>query len=92
MLSHFESFISESQHGFLRGKSCFSNLLHCFNKIDEILFNGDEVDIIYLDFQKAFDSVPHRRLLNKLKMYGITGKTLEVISDFLSGRTFKVQV
>ena len=48
--------------------------------------------IYYLDFQKAFDSVPHHRLMVKLRNYGITDKTLDVISDFLSGRSFTVKV
>ena len=64
------------------------NLLNCFEKVDELLEKNDNVDIIYLDFQKAFDSVPHKRLMHKLKMYGITGKTLAIISDFLKDRTF----
>ena len=49
------------------------------------------MDIIYLDFQKDFDSVPHKRLLHKLKMYGITGKTLAIKSVFLKDRTFCVR-
>ena len=58
ILKHFEPFIDAAQHGFLSGKSCLSNLLNCFEKVDELLANNYEVDIIYLDFQKAFDSVP----------------------------------
>ena len=92
ILEHFEPYISDTQHGFLKGKSCLSNLLNCFDKIDDILCNGDDVDILYLDFQKAFDTVPHHRLLYKLEMYGISGQTLRVISDFLSNRTFQVRV
>ena len=48
--------------------------------------------MFYMDFQKAFDTVPHGRLLVKLKGYGIKGKTLSVISDFLSDRSFCVNV
>ena len=44
------------------------------------------VDIVYLDFQKAFDKVPHRRLLGKLKSYGIDGKLLKWLEDWLSER------
>ena len=50
------------------------------------------MDILYLYFQKAFDSVPHRRLLNKLEGYGITGAVLESIKDFLANRTFQVKI
>ena len=78
VMDHFEPYVSKTQHGFLSGKSCLSNLLHCFDKIDDILGNGDDVDILYLDFQKAFDTVPHHRLLHKLKMYGISGSTLYI--------------
>ena len=84
--------VHASQHGFLSGKSCLSNLLNCFDKIDVLLANGDAIDILYLDFQKAFDIVPHKLLIYKLRMYGVKGKTLEVISDFLTNRTFRVRV
>ena len=92
VLKHFEPFIHSSQHGFLNGKSCLSNLLNCFDKIDELLANDTDIDILYLDFQKAFDTVPHKLLIYKLEMYGIKGKTLKVISDFLSDRTFRVRI
>jgi len=57
-----------------------------------IIENKDPIDIIYLDFRKAFDSVPHERLLTKLKTYGITRNVLEWIRMFLSGRTQRVKV
>ena len=69
-----------------------SNLLESLDTINDMLAEGHNVDIFYLDFQKAFDSVPHHRLLVKLQNLGITGKTLSVISDFLSDRTFSVKV
>ena len=50
------------------------------------------IDVIYLDFKKAFDTVPHQRLLRKLKVYDVTGKFLEWIRDFLSGRRQRVIV
>ena len=46
----------------------------------------ENVDVIYLDFKKAFDSVPHKRLIGVLRQYGVTGRTLNRITDFLSGR------
>ena len=92
VMDHFIPFVSDAQHGFLKGKSCLSNLFECFDKIDEIVNGGGDVDILYLDFQKAFDTVPHGRLIHKLKSYGITGKTLDIIEDFLSSRTFRVKV
>ena len=50
------------------------------------------MDILYLDFQKAFDSVPHRRLLKKLEGFVITDAVLESIKDFLANRTFQVKI
>ena len=55
--------MSEHQHGFCAGKSCLTNLLETLEKITELIDHGQPVDILFLDYQKAFDSVPHRRLL-----------------------------
>ena len=92
ILEHVSENISRMQHGFMIGRSCLSNLLESFDIINDFLSEGETVDIFYLDFQKAFDSVPHYRLLMKLKSFGINNKTLDTISDFLSGRTFRVKV
>ena len=54
--------------------------------------NGDVVDSIYLDFSKAFDTVPHRRMLGKLEAYGIRGNSLRWIKGFLYDRTQEVVV
>ena len=53
---------SESQHGFLKGKSCVTQLLEYLEDITEAMDNGKDVDVIYLDFCKAFDKIPHGRL------------------------------
>ena len=50
------------------------------------------MDVIYLDFQKAFDKVPHRRLLNKLSAHGVNGKILAWIEDWLTGRRQRVGI
>ena len=92
ILEHVSENISRLQHGFMKGRSCLSNLLESFDIINDFLSEGETVDIFYLDFQKAFDSVPHYRLLVKLKSFGINNKILDTISDFLSGRTFRVKV
>ena len=52
--------------------------------ITQALSNGNGVDIIYLDFQKAFDKVPHKRLLKKLHDYGIRGQVYEWVKEFLN--------
>ena len=82
--------IIPQQHGFVNNKSCFSNMLETIESIFQILGEASTVGIFYFDFAKAFDRVPHYRHLSKLEMYGICGKTLEVIRNFLSKRTMNV--
>ena len=89
---HVLAYLSKVQHGFVAKRSCLSNLLEAVDLINDMLANGENVDIFYLDFQKAFDTVPHYRLIEKLKSFGIVNKTLDMVSDFLSNRTFKVSV
>ena len=92
ILGQFTKNVSRNQHGFLPKRSCISNLLDCIDTVTKCIDQGHSVDILYMDFQKAFDSVPHRRLLKKMKAYGITGKTWESIKDFLADRTFQVKI
>ena len=84
--------VSQHQHGFVKGKSCLTNLLETMDCVIDLLDEGVPVDIFYFDFKKAFDRVPHNRLILKLKCLGISGKVLNVIKDFLTGRTFRVSV
>ena len=77
---------SNAQHGFIKGKSCVIQLLEFMEEITQAIDTGDEVDIIYLDFCKAFDKVPHRRLLQKLYAYGIRGKVHSWVQEFLTDR------
>ena len=65
--------LSVAQHGFRRKRSCESQLILVINELAKSLNNGDQIDVILLDFQKAFDKVPHEKLLIKLQQYGITG-------------------
>ncbi|KAL8594440.1 hypothetical protein ACOMHN_018148 [Nucella lapillus] len=84
--------ISRQQHGFVQGRSCVTQLLDVMDAWTEILDAGGSVDIIYMDFMKAFDSVPHRRLLMKLAAYGIQGKVLDWTRAFLTDRQQSVVV
>ena len=84
--------ISEHQHGFVRQKSCQTNLLEALEDWTRCLDGGSGLDIVYLDFQKAFDTVPHRRLERKLSAYGIRGKVLDWVSDFLRDRHQQVVI
>ena len=92
ILFFVESKISPDQHGFVKGKSCLSNLLETMDSVMELMEEGIPVDILFFDFKKAFDRVPHNRLILKLQCLGIDGKVLDVIKDFLIGRTFRVSV
>ena len=74
--------ITSYQHGFLPCKSCVTQLLKAVEKWSESLDNGNSVNVLYLDFKKAFDSVSHARLLMKLSAYGFRGKLLEWIKTF----------
>ena len=63
--------LNPSQHVFPNARSCLTNMLCFLEVITKWLDEGSPVDSIYLDFQKAFDKVPHQRLLLKLKAHGI---------------------
>ena len=69
-----------------------SQLLEFLEDITQAIDNGEDVDVVYLDFCKAFDKVPHKRLLKKLHGYGIRGKILNWIKEFLSAREQRVIV
>ena len=68
------SVITHGQHGFVSKKSCFTNLLETFEDWTLAVDLGYGIDVIYLDYSKAFDSVPHLRLIEKLAGYGFSGK------------------
>jgi hypothetical protein len=94
IVEHLEKWklILESQHGFRRGKSCLTNLLEFLENVTKIVDEGHPVDIIYLDFSKAFDKVPHARLSTKLQAHGITGKIRRWIEHWLADRKQRVVV
>ena len=82
--------IKLSQHGFLKGFSCLTNLLSFYSEVFEAVDNGKAYDTVYLDFSKAFDRVPHERLLKKVEAHGIGGEVLGWISEWLKGRKQRV--
>jgi ribonucleases P/MRP protein subunit RPP40 len=92
IIEHLDKFslVNDSQHGFTVGRSCLSNLLEYMEEVTKILDSGDAVDVIYLDFAKAFDKVPHQRLFKKLASHGIGGKVNIWIKNWLTGRRQKV--
>ena len=92
ILSYVLGKITNKQHGFMRGKSCLSNLLETLDKANEYIAEGNCVDILYFDFSKAFDTVSHYRLLIKLEAMGFSVNMLNIIKDFLSDRVMNVKV
>lgn len=84
--------LSAQQHGFVPGRSCITQMLEVLDKWTEAVDQGETIDVVYLDFAKAFDTVPHRRLMLKLQSYGVQGKVLGWIDDFLTQRKQQVRV
>ena len=91
---HLESnlLLRDSQHGFRRHRSCLTNLLEFFHYVFSEHDRDKAVDVIYLDFQKAFDKVPHRRLLRKVRALGIDGAVADWIENWLDNRRQRVVV
>ena len=76
--------LSEFQHGFRSGYSCQTQLIHFIKHIQHAMDQQKPVDLILLDFSKAFDTVPHQRLLTKLAHYGIQGDAHRWIRSWLT--------
>ena len=83
---------SECQHGFRKSRSCVTQLIEVYDKLTELIDDGKSIDIVYLDFRKAFDSIPHERLLVKMKGYGINGNVIGWVRSFLADRKQRVRV
>nr|AQN68906.1 reverse transcriptase domain protein [Elysia chlorotica] len=92
VLKHLQDnkLISGEQHGFVPGRSTITQLLVVMDTWTKIIDEGGTVDVVYMDYQKAFDSVPHRRLMEKIKAHGIGGKIRNWIEDFLKHRKQQV--
>ena len=81
--------INQTQHDFLKGRS---NLLEFMEHISKWADDGSSVDVRYLDFQNAFDKVPHQRLLIKLKSHGTGESVVNWVRNWLCGRKQRVVV
>lgn len=92
IMDHFDhhKILSDAQHGFRKRRSCETQLLTTIHTIAKDLAQEDPVDVVLLDFSKAFDKVPHMRLLHKLQYYGVRNNALSWIRSFLSGRSQQV--
>ena len=85
--------LNPSQHGFLKARSCLTNIMLCFlEEITKWIDEGSPVDIIYLDVQKVFDKVSHQRLLLKLKAHGIGDGIIDWTEKWLTDRRQRVVV
>ena len=79
--------ITRSQHGFVKNWSCQTNLIAFFDKVTKLVDQGNTMDIVDLDFSKAFDKVDHNLLLHKIEQSGIDGATTRLICSWLTNRT-----
>ncbi|KAK4810627.1 LOW QUALITY PROTEIN: hypothetical protein QYF61_007364 [Mycteria americana] len=84
--------IKPSQHGLRKGRSCLTNLISFYDKVTCLMDEGKAVDVVYLDFSKAFDTVSHSILLEKLAAHGLDGCSLCWVKNWLDGRAQRVVV
>uniref|UniRef100_A0A8C3B2I3 Reverse transcriptase domain-containing protein n=1 Tax=Cairina moschata TaxID=8855 RepID=A0A8C3B2I3_CAIMO len=80
------------QHGFMKGRSCLTNLISFYDKVTCWVDEGRAVDVVYLDFSKAFDTVSHSILLKKLAALGLDWHTLRWVRNWLDSRAQRVVV
>ena len=89
VMKHLEqhNILTDSQHGFRAKRSTETQLIQTIHDISKSLDKKETVDMAILDFTKAFDKVPHKRLIHKINYYGITRSIATRINTFLTGRT-----
>ena len=94
VMKHLElhNILTDSQHGFRAKRSTETQLIQTIHDISKSLDKKETVDMAILDFTKAFDKVPHQRLIHQLNYYGISGSIATLIEMFLIGRTQQVVV
>ena len=83
---------SSRQFGFIKGRSTVLQLMKIIDDWSYALDNNKQVDAIYFDIMKAFDTVPHQRLLGKLESYGLSVEIVSWIKNFLTNRVQRVSV
>jgi len=84
--------IRPSQHGFMKGRSCLTNLISFYDQVNCLVDEGKAVDVVYLDFSKAFDTVSHSILLEKLSAHGLDRYTLCWVKIWVDGQAQGVAV
>ena len=92
LITHLEKYniLTSLNHGFRSGYSCETQLLLTIDDLTKNYNSGTQTDVAILDCSKAFDTVPHDKLLSKLRSYGVTDPHLSWLSNFLSKRTMRV--
>ena len=86
IIGYIQPQITELQHGFCAGKSTTTQLLEVYNSISEVIDQRGQVDTLFLDLSKAFDTVSHPHLVLKLQNLGLNGRLLEWFKDYLHNR------
>ena len=89
---HVFNLISACQHGFIAERSCVTQLVEVLDQIGTKLDRGGQVDIIYLDMSKPFDTVNHAKLLRKLNEYGFGGNLLKWLESYLPNRSQRMTI
>jgi len=81
-----KKFIRSMQHSLLKGKPCLTNLINFYNEMTGLVDEGRAVNIVYLDFSKAFDTVSQKILIDKLLTYMLDEETVRWIENWLNGQ------
>ncbi|CAM4494202.1 unnamed protein product [Caretta caretta] len=89
---HERKVIRNSQHGFTKGRSCLTNLIAFYDEITGSVDEGKAVDVLFLDFSKAFDTVSHSLLVSKLRKYGLDECTTRWVESWLDCRAQRVVI
>ncbi|PKU36965.1 rna-directed dna polymerase from mobile element jockey-like [Limosa lapponica baueri] len=77
--------IRPSQHRFMKGRSCLTSMISFYDKVTHLVDEGKAVDVVYLDFSKAFETVSHSILLEKLAAHGLNISTLHWVKKLAGG-------
>ncbi|CAM4614010.1 unnamed protein product, partial [Caretta caretta] len=89
---HERKVIRNSLHGFTKGRSCLTNLIAFYDEITGSVDEGKAVDVLFLDFSKAFDTVSHSILVSKLRKYGLDECTIRGVESWLDCRAQRVVI
>ena len=88
--SHISPQLYHLQYGLLRGRSTVTQLLQVYHEVFNAIAEGKDIDVVYLDFAKAFDKVSHSALINKFSRFGISGLSKQWFQSYLSNRSQRV--